>query len=161
MLVLSKAAEVLKTFATSFTLPNSFHVNGDQSGTGLSKFTYRPFTLEGNFAFASGIQEMLVQSHTGIVNIFPAIPETWKDVSFRKIRTDGAFLVSATMEKGILQGIEIYSEKGGLFKIQNPFLNLNFEVTGINLTEEDRLKQTIEFITEPGITIRFNTINLE
>ena len=156
-----KAAEVLNTFATSFTLPNSFHVNGDQSGTGLSKFTYRPFTLEGNFAFASGIQEMLLQSHTGIVNIFPSLPETWKDVSFTKLRTDGAFLVSATMKKGILQGIEIYSEKGGLFKIQNPFLNLNFEVTGINLTEEDRLKQTIEFMTEPGMTIGINTINLE
>ena len=59
------AAQALKTFATCFCLPNSFHANGDQTKPGKSKFTYRPFTLEGNFAFAAGIQEMLLQSHTG------------------------------------------------------------------------------------------------
>ena len=91
-----KAAEALKDFATCFTLPSSFHVNGDQSGTGKSKMTYRPFTLEGNFAFASGIHEMLLQSHTGIVRIFPAIPASWEDVSFSTLRTEGAFLVSAS-----------------------------------------------------------------
>ena len=94
------AAEALKTFATDFCLKNSFHVNGDQSGTGKSKFTYRPFTLEGNFAFAAGIQEMLIQSHTGVIRIFPAIPGEWKDVRFTTLRTEGAFLVSAKMEKG-------------------------------------------------------------
>lgn len=46
------AARTLRTFAECFCLPNTFHVNGDQSGTGKSQFTYRPFTLEGNFAFA-------------------------------------------------------------------------------------------------------------
>ena len=94
------AAEALKTFATDFCLKNSFHVNGDQSGTGKSKFTYRPFTLEGNFAFAAGIQEMLIQSHTGVIRIFPAIPEEWKDARFTTLRTEGAFLVSAKMENG-------------------------------------------------------------
>ncbi len=54
------AAEALSTFARAFCLPNSFHVNGDQTKSGLSKFTYRPFTLEGNFAFAAGLQEMLL-----------------------------------------------------------------------------------------------------
>ncbi len=54
------AAKTLRTFATAFCLPNSFHVNGDQTKSGLSKFTYRPFTLEGNFAFAAGVQEMLI-----------------------------------------------------------------------------------------------------
>jgi alpha-L-fucosidase 2 len=49
--------------------------------------TYRPFTLEGNFAFASAIQEMLIQSHTGVVKLFPAIPSDWKDVSFNTLRT--------------------------------------------------------------------------
>ncbi len=47
------AAQALKTFAECFCLPNTFHANGDQTNSGKSKFTYRPFTLEGNFAFAS------------------------------------------------------------------------------------------------------------
>jgi alpha-L-fucosidase 2 len=120
------AAEALKIFATDFCLKNSFHVNGDQSGTGKSKFTYRPFTLEGNFAFAAGIQEMLLQSHTGIIRIFPAIPEEWQDVSFNTLRTEGAFLVSAKMEKGDVKVVDILSEKGGELKIFNPFKNSDF-----------------------------------
>jgi alpha-L-fucosidase 2 len=116
-----KAAEALRDFATCFTLSNSFHVNGDQSGTGKSKMTYRPFTLEGNFAFASGIHEMLLQSHTGVVRLFPAIPKAWKEVSFQKLRTEGAFLVSAHMEDGKLVRVEISAEKSGTLHLADPF----------------------------------------
>ena len=115
-----KAAEMLKTFATCFCLPNTFHANGDQTKSGKSDFTYRPFTLEGNFAFASGVQEMLIQSHTGIIRIFPAIPASWKDVSFTNLRTMGAFLVSASMKDGKMVQLTIHSEKGGDAKIMNP-----------------------------------------
>lgn len=112
------AAEALRTFAECFCLPNTFHVNGDQTGTGKSKFTYRPFTLEGNFAFAAGVQEMLLQSHTGIIHVFPAIPKSWKNVSFNNLRAMGAFLVSAVQKNGIVNKIEIYPENTGVCKIK-------------------------------------------
>ena len=114
------AAGALRTFADCFCLKNSFHVNGDQSNTGKSKFTYRPFTLEGNFAFAAGIQEMLLQSHTGIVRIFPAIPASWKNVSFKNLRAMGAFLVSAEKKNGQVINIRVFSEQGGLLRIASP-----------------------------------------
>ena len=79
------AADALRTFAECFCLPNTFHANGDQTKSGKSKFTYRPFTLEGNFAFAAGIQEMLLQSHTGVIRVFPAVPVAWQDVSLSLI----------------------------------------------------------------------------
>ena len=116
-----KAAEKLRVFAKCFCLKNSFHVNGDQCKVGHSKFTYRPFTLEGNFAFASAIQEMLLQSHTGIVKIFPAIPKNWKNVRFENLRAQGAFLVSATMQNGQVSYVKIVSEKGGKLILSNPF----------------------------------------
>lgn len=114
------AAQALRTFAECFCLKNTFHANGDQTKNGKSRFTYRPFTLEGNFAFASGIQEMLLQSHTGTIRIFPALPEEWKDVSFEGLRAMGAFLVSAQMEGGEITRVRIYSEKGGMLKIARP-----------------------------------------
>ena len=55
-------------FATSistshaFILRNGFHANGDQTGSGFSSFTYRPFTLEGNFLAMEAVHEMLLQS---------------------------------------------------------------------------------------------------
>ena len=144
------AAEALRIFAEDFCLPNSFHANGDQSGTGKSKFTYRPFTLEGNFAFAAGIQEMLIQSHTGIVHIFPAVPREWKDISFFKLRTEGAFLISSIMKNGETKEIEILSEKGGLLKLYNPFINALFKSSSPSKLIDNII--TIE--TNPGQKIR-------
>lgn len=117
------AAQALRTFAEYFCLSNGFHANGDQTNSGKSKFTYRPFTLEGNMAFAAGLQEMLLQSHTHAITLFPAIPSGWKDVSFSNLRTEGAFLVSATLQGGKLTTANITSEKGGVLRIANTFGN--------------------------------------
>ncbi|MFV0547040.1 MAG: glycosyl hydrolase family 95 catalytic domain-containing protein [Bacteroides sp.] len=122
------AASALRDFATCFCLRNTFHANGDQSKSGKSEFTYRPFTLEGNYAFASGIHEMLMQSHTGVIQIFPAIPVSWERVSFDKLRAVGAFLVTAKRENGRTKSVEIYSEKGGILKLKNPFASERVQV---------------------------------
>ncbi len=113
------AAEALRIFAECFCKKNTFHANGDQTKSGKSGFTYDPFTLEGNFAFASGIQEMLLQSHTGVIRVFPAIPSSWNKVSFKSLRAMGAFLVSASKENTDIS-IRVFSEKGGVLKIISP-----------------------------------------
>jgi alpha-L-fucosidase 2 len=115
------AAEALRIFASDFCLKNSFHVNGDQSHSGKSKMTYRPFTLEGNFAFAAGVQELLLQSQNDTIRVFPALPPEWKDASFEKLRAEGAFLVSAMMKDGEVTEVKVFSEKGGELRIENPF----------------------------------------
>lgn len=111
------AAKALQIFASAFCSVNSFHVNGDQTKSGFSTRTYRPFTLEGNFAFAAGLQEMLLQSHGESIEVMPAIPASWNDVSFTSLRAEGAFLVSAKRTKGKLREIKILAEKGGHTKL--------------------------------------------
>jgi len=115
-----KAAENLRIFAENFILPNSFHANGDQKGGKYSRFTYRPFTLEGNLAFSQGVHEMLIQSHREYIEIFPAIPEDWKNLSFEDLRTEGGFLISAEIKKGFNKGIEIKSTSDKTFKLKIP-----------------------------------------
>jgi len=134
----NSAAEALRIFADCFCLKNSFHANGDQSHTGKSRFTYRPFTLEGNFAFAAGIQEMLLQSHAGQMRVFPAIPTSWQAVSFSTLRAEGAFLVSATMAKGAVVTLRIRAEEGGLARIANPFGTRQWDESGI---EKERVRR--------------------
>lgn len=146
------AAKELRTFADCFCLKNTFHANGDQTKSGKSLFTYRPFTLEGNFAFAAGVQEMLIQSHTGIIRIFPAIPASWDTVSFTQLRTMGAFLVSAHRQEGYVVDVEVISEKGGLLRLANPF-DGEFEMAG-NALPFTQTENIIEVPTEPGQTIR-------
>nr|AUN37887.1 hypothetical protein [uncultured bacterium] len=115
------AAKDLEIFAKAFCLKNSFHVNGDQTKSGYSKFQYRPFTLEGNFAFAAGLQEMLLQSYAGFIEVMPAVPASWKDISFDKLRAEGAFLVSAAKKGGLVDEVKIFAEQGGKTKLKMPF----------------------------------------
>lgn len=115
------AAKALTIFSNAFCSVNSFHVNGDQSKQGYSTRTYRPFTLEGNFASAAALQEMLLQSYAGFIEVMPAIPATWKDVSFKTLRAEGAYLVSAKKVLGALNEVKIVSEKGGTTKLKLPF----------------------------------------
>ncbi|GEM_PF-5935514 len=78
-----KAERALEIISTAFTLRNSFHCNGDQSGKGYSKFKYRPFTLEGNFAAAAGSGSSRRQS-------FPAVPANMDRLPSRRcaLRSD-------------------------------------------------------------------------
>jgi alpha-L-fucosidase 2 len=115
------AVSMLQKFATNFCSINSFHLNGDQKGGQYSDFTYRPFTLEGNFAFAQGVHELLLQSHIGYIEVFPAIPTLWKDISFKTLRAEGAFLVSAKKENGVITEVKITAEQGGRMDLKLPF----------------------------------------
>ncbi len=129
------AAKELSIFAKAFCSVNSFHLNGDQTKSGYSKFTYRPFTLEGNFAFAAGLQEMLLQSYAGFIEVMPAVPLAWRNISFDDLRAESAFLVSAKKIAGEITEVKIVSEKGGITKLKLPFtkwnvaLNKDFKIT--------------------------------
>ncbi|SDC66390.1 glycosyl hydrolase family 95 catalytic domain-containing protein [Niabella drilacis] len=115
------ALQQLQIFASNFCSPNSFHLNGDQKGGQYSGFTYRPFTLEGNFAFAQGVQELLLQSRQGYIAVFPSVPSGWKKVRFANLRAAGAFLVSGSIENGAVKEIRIVAEKGGQAPFKLPF----------------------------------------
>jgi alpha-L-fucosidase 2 len=115
------AVRQLQVFASNFCSSNSFHLNGDQKGGQYSHFTYRPFTLEGNFAFAQGVHELLLQSRRGYLQVFPAVPRSWKNVSFTNLRGEGAFLVSASIENNVPVKVKIVAEQGGILSIRLPF----------------------------------------
>lgn len=132
------AVNQLKIFASNFCSPNSFHLNGDQKGGEYSNFTYRPFTLEGNFAFAEGVQELLLQSRNNYIEIFPAIPKTWENVSFTNLRAEGAFIISAKKETSSFK-INIKSETGGICKLKLPFSRFSFSNPGKKYVVKDGL----------------------
>lgn len=148
------AARALRIFSECFCLPNSFHANGDQSGTGKSNFTYRPFTLEGNFACAAGIQEMLLQSQGGVIRLFPAVPPNWGDVSFHRLRAEGAFLVSAQRIQGKIHEVKFIAEKGGVLQLVNPFPDGNFHLEGADISPREKKREILEISTQANRTIR-------
>ncbi len=145
-----KAEKALEIFSRAFCLRNSFHCNGDQSGKGYSNFRYRPFTLEGNFAAAAGLQEMLLQSYSGTIRVFPAIPANWKDGAFATLRAEGAFLVSAERGDGVTQSVEIVPEKGGVCRLENPFGKSAYRIKGVDEKAVNIVGHDFVFETSPG-----------
>jgi alpha-L-fucosidase 2 len=109
--------------------------------------------LEGNFAFAQGIHEMLLQSHKGFIEVFPALPVDWKNISFNTLRTEGAFLVSAKKENGVITEVKIKSEAGGLLKVKLPIKTWTVEGADKKLVDVSDGMAVIK--TSKGQTIVF------
>jgi len=66
------------------------------------------------------VQELLLQSWRGFIEVFPAWPST-VDAAFYSWRVAGAFLVSASMRNGTVEKVTIHSEKGGICLLRNPW----------------------------------------
>jgi alpha-L-fucosidase 2 len=66
------------------------------------------------------INEMLMQSHEGVLRLFPVWPKG-RDAKFENLRAYGAFLISSELKNGVVATVRIISEKGRKCTIENPW----------------------------------------
>ena len=120
----------LDVYARAFTLRNGFHANGDQTKSGFSDMTYRPFTLEGNFLAMEAVHEMLLQSWSprpgpgsgfGPIRVFPATPWRWHEASFADLRAEGGHRVSARRERNATTWLKVVAGTEGVVRIRDDF----------------------------------------
>ncbi len=91
-------------------------------------FDYHPpFQIDGNFGYTAGVNEMLLQSHCGYIELLPALPSAWKNGEIKGIVARGNFTVSEKWENGRLTYAEIYSNCGGDLNLA--YFGGNFEAT--------------------------------
>jgi hypothetical protein len=69
--------------------------------------------LDGGFGALNAVLELLVQSRDDGVYVLPDRPRNWRDLSFDRIRTEGAFQIGATMKDGQLVEVRVKSLAGG------------------------------------------------
>lgn len=107
------AYEKLRQFCTGFVGENGFHLNGDFKHYGYTQLHYRPFTLESSFGFCDALHEILLQDHRGEIELFPAVPNEWKNgvIEFKNLRSRGGLLVSAKQKDGEVVKATVFAEK--------------------------------------------------
>ena len=132
------ASMFLERYADAFPSENSLNMNNDEKeyGQGGFFFSYlaeatapegwpdrwpRETSINGGLGAAAAVLEMLLQSWTGVVRVFPAVPDRWHDACFENLRAEGAFIVSAQLSDHEVAFIDITSEVGGTCRVHNPW----------------------------------------
>ena len=98
------------------------------------------------------INEMLLQSHEGIIRLFPVWPRD-RDARFGSLLTYGAFLVSAELKNGAVTGVKILSEKGRDCTVQNPWPGKSVTLNRNGKKAETCSGERFTFRTRVGETV--------
>ena len=72
-----------------------------------------PFQIDGNFGGVAGVCEMLMQSRDGVIELLPAIPETWSEGKVSGLCARGGDEVSFEWKGGYVRDCQIKSRQGG------------------------------------------------
>lgn len=150
-----EAARIVKEQAR---LKNSFRYGGWKSGDDVTwpeddtlpaheRLSINPFLdAGGNSAF--NLQEMLLQSHNGVIRIIPAWPKDWSGL-FR-LRARHGFIVTAAVEKAKVPFVELISLSGNPCVLESPWKGHQAIVRSDGVRILETQDKTISFKTKKG-----------
>ena len=79
-----------------------------------------PFQIDGNFGGCTGIVEMLLQSHTGIIELLPALPDIMSDGTFDRFCVRGGAEISVAWKNRQWTSALLKATVDNTFKLKIP-----------------------------------------
>ena len=121
-------------------------------GTYRNLMNALPFQIDGNLGATAGIAEMLLQSHSDVIHLLPAIPAAWADGSVKGLKARGGFVVDIEWKAGTVLAASIFSKLTGTCRVR--ISGEVSRVTSSNGSVQFRQAEgnTIEFATQAGET---------
>ena len=78
---------------------------------------FTPLQIDGTQGVAAGITEMLIQSHEGIIDLLPALPDDWSEGDFEGVCARGGFELNMAWEDQEITSVQVLSKYGNLCRI--------------------------------------------
>jgi alpha-L-fucosidase 2 len=90
--------------------------------------THPPFQIDGNFGATAGVAEMLLQSHRGVIDVLPAVPDFWSSGSVTGLRARGDVTVDIDWAGGAPTRIALQPGRSGPLTLHSSLFDGRFEV---------------------------------
>ncbi|PXY27585.1 glycosyl hydrolase family 95 catalytic domain-containing protein [Prauserella muralis] len=90
--------------------------------------THPPFQIDGNFGATAGVAEMLLQSHTGVVDVLPAVPGFWDSGSVRGLKAREDVTVDIDWTAGTPTRIALEAGRSGELTVRSDLFGGRFRV---------------------------------
>ncbi len=110
---------------------------------------YTPLQMDGTQGVAAGITEMLIQSHEGIIDLLPALPDDWSEGTFQGVCARGGFELMMAWENGEITRVDLLSKSGLPCRI-DPGGKVRVEKDGKRIRLETHGDGSVSFDTEEG-----------
>jgi alpha-L-fucosidase 2 len=87
-------------------------INGGGSYSNLL-CAHPPFQLDGNMGSTAGVAEMLLQSQAGIIELLPALPDSWPTGEVKGLKARGNVTIDQQWKNGKLVSVTLLSGNSG------------------------------------------------